>query len=84
MNYDNFKGLGDCESFDCQDDYDCPGCEDKKNKLDNAADFLKGVLNQLYGAEDFEGDRLEYCLDELCTYLGVKIPDGDLMIKQKE
>lgn len=80
MSYDDWKS----GYYDAQPDYCCDECEKKDYKLDNAKDFLTGIMDQLYGKEKFDLALLEFRLDELCHYLDVEPMPGDLQIEPKE
>jgi hypothetical protein len=61
----------------------CPSCDDKESALAEAKDFLMPIVQQLYNQAKFDLDHFEFCLDNLCAQLGVKLPDGDLIINQE-
>lgn len=57
---------------------------DAKKRLEGAQDFFEGVLQQLYGKEPIDLEKLNDWLDEMANYLNVKMPKGDLTIKREE
>lgn len=61
----------------------CKDCEENDQRFDEAAEYLQGVLEQLYGDAPLNLLNLEHCLDELCYSLKVKTMRGDLNIARK-
>lgn len=61
----------------------CRKCDEVEQRMDDAGEFLKEVVEQLYGKKHLEPTLLEYALDNLCHYLGVKMVPGDLVIEEK-
>lgn len=71
---------------DCCERYDCRECREKEQDIENAADFCKAIMEQLYSKEKLDEELLEFRLGELCAYLGVKIkvsPFNDIQIQRK-
>ncbi len=71
--------------YDYQDDVyyelpNCPCCEENMQKVDSAANFLEKIVEQLYGKEKLNLDKLDEDLEEICHYLGVKIRRESLNI----
>lgn len=66
--------------YDEQPEYTCNDCDEKQSKLEDAQDFLKGIVDLLYGDKQFDLNHFEFCLDNLCSQLNVKLPDGDLVL----
>ncbi len=58
----------------------CAGCNSKDQVLDDCGEFLRGVLRHLYSRTEFDAGGLEHDLEELCHYLKVPMPRGDLQI----
>lgn len=42
--------------------------------LGSAADFLEGLVEELYGDLPFDEDRFDDCMVELCDILNVELP----------
>ncbi len=60
----------------------CRQCEESQQKLDDAKEFLEGVVEKLYSRDTLDVLHLEFLLDELCFYLDVKSGIGDLQIQR--
>jgi len=68
---------------DCDYDVECDSCDKLNRKLDNAKDFLEGIMEIMYSKDRFDEATFESHLDELCSYLGVPMNLGELMIRRK-
>ncbi len=64
-----------------REEYECYDCDNKQLKLNEAQDFLIPIVNQLYNKAEFDLEHFIFCLDNLCSQLGVKMPDGDIMLQ---
>lgn len=67
---------------DCDPEYECSDCDEKKSSLDNAKEFLESIVSMLYSREPLELLKFEEHLDELCHQLDVQIGKGDLQIQR--
>lgn len=67
---------------DCYEDY-CPKCEETENILYYSVEFLESVLEQIYSSKPLDPLLFEDHLGELCCYLKIKLPDGELQIQRK-
>lgn len=56
--------------------------QELEKKLENVTDFFEGVLDQLYGKEEFDKSHLENCLDEIANSLDVKMRTEDLVVER--
>lgn len=56
--------------------------EEQAERLEMSSDFLKGVLDQLYGKEPFDEHMLEFRLEELCGFLNVTLPRTPLRVQR--
>jgi len=52
---------------------ECKQCSEKEEALQEAREYLEGVIEQLYSKDKLDISTLEFNLDELCSFLGVKI-----------
>jgi hypothetical protein len=52
---------------------ECKQCAEKETALQEAREYLEGVIEQLYSKDKLDISTLEFNLDELCSFLGVKI-----------
>lgn len=68
---------------DVEVEYCCKKCEEKDQTMDNAADFLTGIIEQLYSKTNFNSVEFEWILEQLCHYLKVKMPINELQICRK-
>lgn len=51
------------------------------HKMKMAGDFFQGVVDMLYGREEFSKSNLEFYMEELGHYLNVEVK-GDLCVKE--
>ena len=49
-------------------------------RLDDATDWFKEIVEILYGKKPFDLNQLENALDEISSYLRVNIPKTHLMV----
>lgn len=63
---------------------ECFACSEKENKLTDVAYWLRAVLDQLYGLEEFNSESLEHYLDELAHVVQMKLPQLELAISKGE
>jgi hypothetical protein len=63
---------------------ECDDCLEKSNRLDDVKYWLRAILDQIYGLEEFDESKLENYLDELSGYLNMKLPVRDLVISRKQ
>lgn len=77
--YSDFAGTGDFEP-DCEGDYDCPGCDERQDRLDDAAEYFSIVLKQLY-QEAYDENRLQSHLETLAEILDIHMPKGRLNVR---
>jgi hypothetical protein len=80
---DHYSFYDPCANDTCCDSYSCKECQEKDQTLDNAASFLEAIVKQLYSKDTLDRNLLEFQLDELCHYLGVKTVPGDLTITRE-
>lgn len=59
------------------------GCDCNASNLRYAGEFLEGMMEIMYSKEKFDESTFESYLDELCSYLGVPMNLGELMIRRK-
>ena len=64
--------------------YQCSDCRSMEQKIDDAKEYLQGVLDALYSSHSLDTGMLESNLDELCRILEVKPNLGELQIQRKE
>ena len=65
--------------------YSCSECDEKDEAINDAAKGLARVLRQLYTpGEEFDPDRFESGIHELCHILQMNIPKENLKITSKE
>lgn len=75
--------------FDMEDsyyepDHFCSKCDYKDEVNSEVCHFFQGILDQLYGKDQFDPITLEHCLDEVCRYLQMKSMDGDIKVMPKQ
>jgi hypothetical protein len=63
---------------------ECFKCLELENKLDDVAYWLRGLLDQLYGIEEFNLSLIEHHLAELAHTAKMTIPNRDLAIRAKD
>jgi hypothetical protein len=66
--------------YDEQPEYVCPDCDDKESRLDEGKEFLKEIIDLLYSNKKFDLEHFEFCLENLCHHLKVKLPDNELVL----
>lgn len=54
-----------------------------EQRLDDSAEWFREVLEYLYGKRPFNENNFERALDELGSYLGVRLPTTDLKVQTK-
>ena len=59
---------------------ECFECSEKENVLTDVSYWLRAVLDQLYGLEEFKADDLERYLEELAHVVKMKLPKFDLAV----
>ncbi len=64
----------------------CKQCEQELQHLDKAKEEYEEIINLLYGNAPLNKDHLEYHLEELATYLGVKmkLPHNQITVEIDE
>ena len=70
-------------------DYDDRPCTiehgNMKDRLETVKDYLIDVLAELYSGDDeLDVDRLENCLEEMASQVGLRIPANKLMIRRSK
>lgn len=79
-NYDAWKtGYYNSEPM-----FSCSDCDEKENALEGAKSHMKSLIKMLYREDKFSSGDFESVLDEVCAYLGVQLPSGELMIERKK
>lgn len=76
---------GKMSKFDYFDD-DQPTYEEVmkvEQRLDDSAEWFREVIEYLYGKKPFNENNFERALDELGSYLGVRLPTTDLKVQAK-
>lgn len=68
------------ENDDFYEENQCPDCVKHMNTIDEAKHFLEGVMEHLYGSGELNTLRLETNLEDLCYYLGVKVPENRINV----
>ena len=61
---------------------ECFNCSVKENKMHDIKYWFRQVLEQLYSTDNLEIDSLERCVQEMCSLIGMKIPQQDICIKR--
>jgi len=59
---------------------ECFECSEKENKITDVMYWLRAVLDQLYGLEEFDAESLERYLEELTHVVDMKIPKLELAV----
>lgn len=59
---------------------ECFACSEKENKITDVMYWLRAVLDQLYGLEEFDAECLERYLDELAHVVDMKLPKLELAV----
>lgn len=65
-------------------DGECFDCETKDRTIQNAQEFLEGIVEVLYRKEKINWMLLETYLEEICHYLNVKLPKEDLVVIREQ
>ncbi len=65
-------------------DRECRECEKKQHTIDNAKDFLEGVIQALYSHKPLDVDALDNHLEELCAFLEVNMPKERIQVQRKQ
>jgi hypothetical protein len=60
--------------------HECNLAEDLGNKLCDIQDYFLGMIEMLYGKKEFDRNRLENYIGEICHYLDIKEPIEPLAI----
>ena len=63
---------------------ECSGCQDKKTELKDIKYWMKALVEQLYSKEKLDYLDCEQCIEEICSVVDVKIPEGELTIDRKQ
>ena len=71
------------EDCDHSSDQRCSDCEMNEQRFDNAREYFDDILRILYGKEKYRIGKLEECIDEVCSALKMKFPNGELQIQKK-
>jgi hypothetical protein len=58
--------------------------EEMQKSLSTIEDFLKGVLDEVFGEQELNPDRLSWYLDEIAHQVDVKIPNKQIRLKRLE
>lgn len=61
-------------------EYRCKKCEEKEQLLDEAAQFMQTIVEQLYSRDTLDKPVLQHCIEELCGILRVKNQHSILQI----
>ena len=61
----------------------CLECEDKQRILDDAKDFLIGIVEQIYSRKELDTEILDHCIEHLCYTLNVKPPFGQIQVARR-
>lgn len=70
--------------YDYEQHYECNDCVIKSQEMTHAKDYMKSVVNMMFGLEKFDRNEMIRCLDEVCSVLGIQIPDDiDLQVTAK-
>lgn len=86
MSIPSWNSFGPTDSWyepDCEPDYSCYKCDEKQTVIDEAGEWLKTLVKQLYSKEKLDLLEFENNLDELCHLLNIQIGKGDLNIQRK-
>ena len=68
--------------IDCDTKAECEFCTDAEDKKQEASEFMKDLVKQLYSQNPIDKYKLENCLDELCHYFNIKLNPNDLHIQK--
>lgn len=60
--------------------FDCPAVEDLEEKLCEVQDYFLGMLEMMYAKKEFDRNRFEQYIGEICSYLDIKEPVEPLAI----
>lgn len=64
--------------------YDCNDCMINSQEITHAKDYMKEMIDMLFGETKFNKHELIKCIEEIGSTLGVSIPDhGNLAIESK-
>jgi hypothetical protein len=61
----------------------CFCCEHKEKTIDEAREFVTGIIESLFTTQPFNPNDFMFCLQELCYYLNVKFPEKDIVLNRK-
>ena len=67
-----------------EEPYDCIACQAKDNQLQDARYWLRAVLDQLFGLEDFSQEVLFHYVEEFAHLLEIPLPNRDLTVVRKD
>lgn len=71
------------EDPDCSPYTECSECEEKTEAFEDAAEYLTGILEEIYSTSNLDLELLEHNIENLCHVLNVKMPDGDVQVLRK-
>ena len=69
--------------FDYQDPYaeeDCVDCQEKEQTISEVIHWFEALLDLVYSKEPLDEIEFETCLDEIAGYLGMKLPEGKVLL----
>lgn len=72
------------EDISYSDVYECHHCTKHESDKLSAADFLQGIVDQLYGREEFNADELDRYMEEICHILEVRYPATKLVVSGRK
>lgn len=65
-------------------EHSCKQCEEKEQRIDDAREFLEGIIDHLYGSQPLDKVNLQHCIEELCHFLGVHFDRDELNIARNK
>ena len=65
-------------------EHECKHCNEKEQTMDEAREFIQGIVEQIYSNKALEKGILEHCLDELCFLFNVEMAKGEMTIARKQ
>ncbi len=61
-----------CEDLYSHQQNECVDCQHEATDRFACSEYLQEIVEQIYGKIPLDKGNLEHCLDELCSYFGVK------------
>ncbi len=61
----------------------CISCEEHEQSTSEIVQWFEALLDLVYSKEPLDEIEFETCLDEIASYLGMKLPDGKVRIARE-